>query len=304
MSHSQLPNFFILGAVKSGTTTLYDMLRAYPEVFLPAQKEPAFFCDEQYFHHGLDWYLETYYTKAASHPLRGDATPRYLMWPEKVAPRLAKIYAEHPPRMILIFRHPVQLAYSYYWQNVREGREPLSFQQALDSETERLAASNEYLAHRGRFTYAYSQIGRFATQIKPFLKAFPNGQFLFLLTEDLRDFTAVARQLETFLGLSPRDWSVPLRSNVASLPRSARLHRWLVQPSWLKNQLKKLLPYTARHRLKQAAIRLNLQAIDPPPLDTDLAKRLQHNYLPEIEELETIIARDLSAWKEVHQPDV
>src|SRR6476659_4636931 len=62
------PNFFIIGAAKAGTTTLYDLLDQHPQVYLPFDKEPAFFCDDDYFRNGIDWYLQTFFAGANVSP--------------------------------------------------------------------------------------------------------------------------------------------------------------------------------------------------------------------------------------------
>jgi hypothetical protein len=291
-----LPTFFIIGAAKAGTTTLYDVLKQYRGVYFPAQKEPSFFCDEEYYAKGVDWYISTFYSKSKSYPARGEATPRYLYWGERVVPRLSSLYADYLPKIIVIFRDPVKLVYSYYWQNVREGREPLSFRDALDVESDRLGEYQTFLNRRGRFTYLYSKIGMYASQLQPYLEVFPLEKILFLLTDDLGDFSALTEKLERFLELEHKEWPKPVTSNIASLPRSKRIHQWLVRPSKFKDGVKNFLPYSVRHRIKKTAININLKRITPPPPDPDLVDMLKGHYQQEVLKLETIINRDLSAW--------
>lgn len=291
-----LPNFFIIGAAKAGTTTLYDTLKQYRQVYFPVQKEPSFFCDEEYYAKGVNWYQNTFYANSESYEARGDATPRYLYWGDRVVPRISSLYGNVLPKIIIIFRDPVKLVYSYYWQNVREGRESLSFREALEAEPDRLVEHKSYLDHRGRFTYWYSRIGMYATQLKPYLKVFPREKFLFLLNDDLKHFTALTEKMEHFLDLEHKVWSKPVMSNIASLPRSKRIHRWLVKPSKFKNFFKNFLSYSFRHRVKMTGINLNLKRVTLPPLDSDLAIYLKAHYLPEVQELEKMIDRDLSAW--------
>ena len=111
-----LPNFLIIGAAKSGTTALYDLLKQHPQVYLPFDKEPLFFSRDDYFAQGAEWYAERYFKEGESFRARGEATPHYLYWAEKVAPRIARTFGGRPPKFIAIFRDPVQRAYSWYWK--------------------------------------------------------------------------------------------------------------------------------------------------------------------------------------------
>lgn len=296
MSSTRLPTFFIIGAAKAGTTTLYETLRQHPQVFLPAVKEPAFFCDDDYYGKGVDWYRETYYADAGGKAAAGDATSTYLYWGSKVVPRLSRLYASSPPRIIAIFRDPVDLVRSFYWHSVREGRETLDFRRALAAETERLGQHEAFLRRRGRIVYSYRRIALYATHLQPYLECVPAARRLFLLTDDLKDFPALVQKLETFLELDHEPGLKPVMSNAAALPRSPALHRWLRERSALKELAKRILRAPLRHRLKMRAIEANLKPLQIPALDADLADSLRRHYAEEMKTLEGIIGRDLSAW--------
>ena len=295
-SAANLPNFLIIGAAKAGTTTLYDTLRQHPQVFLPVVKEPAFFCDDEYYAHGVEWYRREFYGGAASCPARGEATSTYLYWGDKVVPRLHEMYAGDLPRIIAIFRDPVSLVRSFYWHSVREGREPLDMRAALAAEASRLVEHATFLRTRGRIVYGYRRIAAYASQLQPYLASVPRSRCLFLLTDDLRDVDRLVTTLETFLELDHVQGLKPVASNTAALPRSPRLHRWLRQRSRLKDAVKPFLPAPLRHALKTQAIEANLRPFEMPPLDADLADMLRRHYADETRRLEDIIHRDLSSW--------
>lgn len=291
-----LPNCLIIGAAKAGTTTLYDLLRAYPGVYFPVEKEPAFFCDDDHYQKGLDWYVHTFFRNSGGMLLRGEATPRYLFWGKKVAPRLMEAYGNDLPKLIVIFREPAALVYSNYWQNVRQGSEDLPFREALLAESARWSRYGDELAMHGRIDFLYSQLANYASQLQVYLSVFPRENFLFLLHEDLGDFSNLAARLEVFLGLRARSWEQPVRSNRASLPRSRSLHNWLVRSSRSKDFIKSILPYTWRYRAKDFARRFNLREIQPPVLDPEIKKQLQHQYADQVRQLEVLTQRDLSSW--------
>lgn len=291
-----LPTFFIIGAAKAGTTTLYDILKQYSDVYMPYQKEPSFFCDDEYYLNGLSWYLNTYYKKATKQNNRGDASPRYLFWGEKVVQRWGAIDCDFLPQIIVIFRDPVKLVYSYYWQMRREGKENLPFREALFAEEERFKQNYDQLAYRGKFTNLYSRIARYTTQLQPYLNAVPRDRFLFLLTDDLSDYNGFTTRLEEFLNLQHREWTLPVVSNKSKLPRSESLHRWLINRSTLKDIMKPFVPRELRYRLRMMAMNSNLVSFIPPPIDPDLAHQIRKMYTSEAQQLETIIGRDLSHW--------
>jgi hypothetical protein len=299
MELKNLPNFYIIGAAKAGTTTLFDTLKQYDGVFLPYQKEPSFFCDDDYYRNGLAWYLKTYFYDAAQYPVRGEASPRYLFWGEKVVSNWKKVDPNYKPKVIVIFRDPVKLVYSFYWQMKREGKETLPFREALDAEEERYRENFNWLSSRGKITNLYSRIGRFASQLTPYLDFLPRENFQFLLTEDLKDFNLTTKRLEGFLDLPHREWNSPVASNQSRLPRNERLYRMLTDRSAIKELIKPLFSRKFRFKLKSLALNANLAKFTPPPIEEDLAERVRTLYRPEMIKLETMIGRDLSSWYSV-----
>ncbi len=298
MSASTLPTFFILGAAKAGTTTLYDLLKQHPEIYLSYVKEPMFFSHDENYQRGVEWYIKTFFLKAEEYTARGEATPHYLYWAEKVAPRIKAVYGEQEVKFVVIFRDPVQRAYSWYWNMVKEGKEDLPFPQAFAAEEERIRANWEHLYYAGAMTYGYYRGGCYATQVEEFLKYFPRQRFYFLLQEDLRSLEDEAfGGLLCFLGVDSRITFTPVMANPASLPRNRALHRWLHGPSATKEWIKKAIPLRWRYHFKAWLTEKNLRKISYPALDKEVGIRLRERYRDEINRLEDLIGRDLSHWK-------
>jgi hypothetical protein len=291
------PNFFIIGAAKAGTTSLYDILYQHPQVYLSFDKEPAYFCDDDYFARGDEWYRKTFFEKAKEQPVRGEATSRYLYFANKVAPRILKFSQSGKPKFIAIFRDPAKLVYSFYWNSVREGVEPLSFKDALQAEQDRMSRQRTKLEYNGQILYAYSRIGLYAQQVAQYLALFPKEQFLFLLTDDLKDFPSLLTNLQTFLGVKDYSSSIkPIKSNNSALPKSDWLHQWLRNRSTLKDIIKPFIPFGIRHRLKMSTLEMNLKEFTPPEMDAEIANSLRKHYSEETLRLQDIIQRDLSKW--------
>jgi hypothetical protein len=146
----RLPTFLVIGAMKAGTSTLARALAQHPQVFVPRAKEVHFF--DHHFGRGLDWY-RAWFEEAGAVPAVGEASPTY-MHNEGAWLRMARTLPD--ARLIAILRDPGDCAYSHYWHNVRWGREPLSFREALAAEFRRLLEAPP--GRKGR--YAYVDRGR------------------------------------------------------------------------------------------------------------------------------------------------
>ena len=124
-----LPNFLVIGAGKSGTTSLAAYLDAHPDVFMAHQKEVRFF--DRYWHEGVDWYAAKF-AAAAGKAAVGEASPSYLQSAEAPARTAQTIPGA---KLIALLRNPVDRAYSA-WTNLHEqGRDPRSFADAVRDET-------------------------------------------------------------------------------------------------------------------------------------------------------------------------
>ena len=294
----RMPNLFVVGAAKAGTTALYDYLAQHPQVFLSRVKEPMFFSRDEYYARGLDWYEHFYFRGAENYPVRAEATPHYLYWSEKVAPRIKEAYGERPVKFIVSFRDPVSRAYSWYWNMVREGREELDFDEALRVEERRLEQNRNELYQLGSMVYGYSAGSRYASLLQPYLELFSAEDFFFVFQDDLKSrVSETCEEIFEFLGIESSTLINTSNSNPAAMPRSRLLHKTLRQRSLLKEFVKPFMPGRVRHRLKSKVMQVNLKEIPYVPLDPQLAHELRLSYRTEIEKLEKITGRELSSWK-------
>lgn len=192
-----LPGFLIIGAAKSGTNSLYQYTVAHPNVGYCLYKEVHFF--DSYFAKGVGWYRAhfplqhrpVYYQLVRRQPfISGEASPYYIFHPsvpERVQKLLPKV------KLMAILRNPVDRAYSHYQKNVRRGMEPLSFEEAIQCEEERLRGLEEQmLADQDAFyenhqLYSYVNRGIYADQLARWLRFYPREQLLMLRAEDLQD---------------------------------------------------------------------------------------------------------------------
>lgn len=298
------PNFFVIGAAKAGTTTLHKVLRQHPQIYMPFEKEPKFFSNDERYHKGLDWYSDTFFDGTAHFPARGEASPAYLYWGEKVIPRIKKVYASSQKdlKFIVIFRDPVQRAYSYYWQLRKTLKEDLVFEQALSEEAHRLTEHDEELRINGDMKYGYLKGGCYASQVEAFLHNFPREQFLFLLLDDIKaDFNSTVRQIFAFLDVDTNIEIKPQAGNRAAMPRFSKLHNFFQKPSGPLHSVLKVfthrLPHNLRYRLKRFLLEVNLREQRYSPMKLETERQLRNSFIEEIDRLEVLIGRDLSKWK-------
>jgi hypothetical protein len=201
-----LPDFLILGAQKAGTTALYAYLSRHPSIAGPSWKEVSFF--DRHWARGVAWYRGNFPNLARTRgKLVGEASPSYLFHP--LGPeRVREVVPE--ARLVALVRNPVDRALSHYHHEVALGREPLSFEDALDAEEERLRGEVERLVadpsyfSKEWWSHTYKARGRYAEQLERWLAVFPRQQLLVVPSEDLSDDPSGthARVLE-FLGAPP-----------------------------------------------------------------------------------------------------
>ena len=202
-----LPSALILGAQRSGTTSLFNYLAQHPDVLPPLGKEIHYF--DLHYGRGVRWYRGRFPFSAR---LRGvaltiDASPYYLLHP--LAPeRAAQLLPD--VKLVAVLRNPVDRALSHYQHEVRDGRESLSFVEALDREPERLAGEEERLRREPGYysynhhRYTYTRRGLYLEQLRRWVQHFPRSRLLVLQSERLfREPAAVSATLYDFLGLRP-----------------------------------------------------------------------------------------------------
>jgi Sulfotransferase domain len=208
-----MPDFMIIGAQKGGTTSLYRYLVDHPAIAPIYIKEPHYF--DIHYNKGLGWYrshfptsLEKFYVEHAHKIdfITGEASPYYMVHPLAPA-RVAKLLSN--VKLILVLRNPVDRAYSQYQHQLRQpGVEPLSFEEAIDREEERLAGEQKKLTENPDYVsfnhrhYSYLTRGRYVDYIPAWMKLFPKEQFLVLKSEDLyRDPSAILKETFAFLNV-------------------------------------------------------------------------------------------------------
>src|SRR5271155_3961542 len=209
-SEGRVPDFFIVGHPKTGTTALYEMLRAHPQIFLPELKEPRFFASDlpsPYQPRSFGGRAQTYedylalFDAARSEQLVGEGSTAYI-WSHTAAGLIAE--AQPAARIVAILREPASFLHSLHLQLLqhRSEEEP-SLRKAIALEDERrqgraLTKVNEHWPQ----VLMYSERVRYVEQLRRYHAVFPPEQVLVLIYDDYRaENHATVRAVQRFLGV-------------------------------------------------------------------------------------------------------
>jgi hypothetical protein len=300
------PNFFIVGAPRSGTTALYHFLKQHPEIYMSDVKEPYYFCTD--FHEESDHFhnrtirfpirTEKAYLRlfqnAVHEKVVGEATPDYLY--SKVAAR--NIYEFDKNAMILLsIRNPVDFLYSIHSHLLSYGLENIAdFKTALDIEPMRRKGRH---MPKGLFwpsSLYYSERMGFAEQIRRYLDYFPRRQVKILIFDDFKkDELTTYQMISGFLGVDTGFTPTTKIHNENRVPRFKFVNRLLSALGDLK--IGSILPPKLRTTLAWRLRDFNAKIEERSPLNPTLRKTLMKQAKPEVEKLSTLLNRDLlSLW--------
>lgn len=312
----KLPNFFIVGAAKSGTTSLYEYLRQHPEVYMAPIKETHHFStdiDPDSFRPNYARSLNKDLTKWLQGDMKegifhafvrdrnqyeqlfrlvdkqkaiGEVTNSYL-YSSQAAANIRQRFPQ--ARIIMMLRNPADRAFSHYLMDLRIGYETEDFMTALKKDMARnpkgWGISNMYI-----------EIGQYARQVQRYLDTFPAEQVRIYLFDDfVKNPEAIVRDLFRFIGVSDAvhiDFS--RKYNPSFIPKN-RLVQSLNAQKRLRDWLKSVLPRSLKRKAKTAFFTdKNLPRMQP-----EERRFLIGIFEDDIRELSRLLGRDLSAWLEV-----
>lgn len=290
-----MPDFFVIGAYKCGTTTVHDMLRQHPQLYVPAYKEPNFFA----FSDDLDPstrplmgvdrredYDELFRGALATATI-GEVSPAYLPVPGTAR----RIHDAVPhAKLIVVLRDPVERAFSDYLMYLRDGREPYAeFTRALAEQPQR--------AESGLETGRYISTGFYGQQLTAYFELFPSSQILVLFADDpVHSLGDQMPRVWEFLDVAPMALADPTaRLNGSGVPGDAMtaalfgLHRRNARSKrpFLPSPFRSWVDRTVQSRVVRPAV---------PSSD---AARLYELYREDIALLESLLSLSLDRWRHV-----
>ena len=236
------PDFVVIGAMKCGTSTLFERLRQHPQIVPSHRKEVHFF--DRHYDSGERWYRAQFpYTwNVPQGAISGEASPFYLLCP----PIAGRIHAFNPNmRLIALLRDPVERAISHYFHALRSGKETLPIMEALDAEQERTADAWQR-ALQGQCSYdreliwfSYQRRGLYLEQLQRYWQVF-DPQQLYIESSDrlFSDPAACLADIFDFLGVDagfrvPVQKSRGIATNKETLPDAVyeRLRDYFREPN-------------------------------------------------------------------------
>lgn len=304
-----LPNFFMVGAPRCGTTSLYDALGRHPEVFCCPVKEPNLFCTDR---NARSWVIESAKRRAvllapgeprspalprvatttdvalykslfaawSGEPAIGEASTAYLLSTQAAA-EIARLQPD--ARIIIVLRQPVQRAQSEYLMHLQLGRAKTDLDAVIAGRAGHLTGEAQVLRN-------IIDGSLYAPQIERFLANFPRENILFLLFEDLvRDPAAALRAAFHHIGVLPEQGKaiVLARENESRAVKSQHLNRFLAGTG-LRDVILHLLPARLRRFLSRRYYKA--ASVARPVIDIGL-------FRDDIAQTERLIGRSLAHWR-------
>lgn len=297
MSDRIWPNFFIVGAVKCGTTSLWEHLKGHPQIFFPTLKEPYFFQSKlpdpritsklAYEYIGQQEKYLKLFSSARGYAAVGEASPTYLC--DEEAPRKIK-EASPNARIIAILRDPILRAHSHFLMHRRAGKESIpNFYDALKADLAQLGQDSRYFGNR-----LYVEMGLYYEQTKRYIDTFGRGRVSVLLLDDLSiNPSGTMNRITEHLGIEPFQTNHTWRSgsNQFKMPRPGLRSAFRVAHRVLKNEkVERVIPGFVNEWLRSSPL---LYERRRPFLDAESQRLLQEIFEPDVNKLEDLLERKL-----------
>jgi hypothetical protein len=309
MTTPRLPDFFIVGQPKSGTTALYEMLRQHPQIFMSEVKEPRYFASDlpSSFQRQSDAPAATFddylalFADASPDQRVGEASTSYI-WSQTAAAAIAA--ARPDARIIVILREPASFVRSMHLQllQIRLEQEP-NLKKAIALEDERRQGRElPSVVARWPQVLLYTERARYVEQLRRYDAAFPDEQVLVLIYDDFHnDNDATVRRVLRFLDVDATAPIEAVEANPTVRMRSGRVHDMVHAANQGQGSLARAVKATARvampsRRLRTEAfwfVRRHVVFGSPHPPDETFMSELRRGFRAEVEALSEYLDRDL-----------
>jgi len=291
-----LPNFIIIGASRSGTTSLYHYLRQHPQIYMSPIKETNFFAFDNKLNYKpelqnhfkirtFDDYVDLF-KQVSSEKIIGEASTRYLRTPFS-ARCIHNLLADI--KLIAILRNPVDRFYSDYLARIRRKREYRNFSDFVESEISNFSYES----------YVYSILfpGLYYSNLKRYTELFDSNNLKIFIFEDFISdkknfFARLLKYLDVDTNFAP---DFDINYNPSGLPRNKYLEMLIGGNKYTK-KLKSMIPYKMLTPINRITMNLQKNNLYKPEMPPSLREKLISFYKPEIIKLQDLIQRDLSSW--------
>jgi hypothetical protein len=293
------PDFFLVGAPKSGTTAMYEYLRAHPALYLPARKELRFFGSDLEIRDRVALSTEEYlgYFRDAQPSQRVGTAYVWYLFSQNAAEEIARFSPR--AQILMMLRNPVQMLHALHGEHLSNGNEDIrDFDEALRAEPERRAGRRiPPHAHLPQGLW-YSAVPRYAEQVQRYLDVFgPDRVHVTIFDDFASDPGGSYRATLDFLGVedaAPPSFDV---INAAKRTRSEAIRHFLARPPELpRRAIRRTVPAPVRRWLYERAKRLNVTSQRRPPMRAATEVMLRREFASDVDRLSTLLDRDLRHW--------
>ncbi|MGY8917438.1 MAG: sulfotransferase family protein [Flavobacteriales bacterium] len=284
-------DFFIVGAPKAGTTSLYHYLNEHPEISMSSQKEPDYFSDADIQNEGMYYGKNRIDTIKKYHSLfddnsesklKGEASVSYLFY--KNVPQKIKSYNPEA-KIIIMLRDPIDRAFSHYLMDYRLGLVSDSFEDIIDQKS---VHKNAKL-----FYQQYIELSEYTNQVKRYLNVFDGKEILFIEYEDLKkDALGIVKKTYLFLGVNQvYRPDVNKKHNTYTMPKNSII-RFIYSFVILRNILSFFFQKNLVNRLKIVLFKNDKK----PKLLDKTRDRLKQFFTNDVNKLAKMLNKDFSRW--------
>ena len=285
-----LPNLLIVGAAKSGTTSLHNYLKQHPDIFMSNHKEPHFLINNEIgvnrIPKGIN-NLQDYsnlFSNGASQKYRGESSAMYLQFPE-IAIKNINRYLDEDVKIIIMLRNPIERAFSGY-QHVKRYNldEDLDFEDALEISEQRYFTNNNITP-----ASRYIHIGMYNEFVRKFKTKFKTNVHIIIYKDFINNTNQELSRLFSFLGIK----DIQIDFNKQYMVGGWKWKNDLFRKIFMKRHfLKKFIPFK---RLIRVAFKL-FATDSVEKIDDTIREKLIGIYKDDIKNLSTFLNIDLNFW--------
>ena len=298
-SNKKLPNFLIVGAAKSGTTSLYYYLKEHPEICISKNiKETFFFTGKDFkdvnkescnYGRYAVTSLERYkllFNHCGNKKVRGEVCVAYLFFYKESIQNIKKILSDKV-KIIIVLRNPIDRAFSNYLHHVRDGCEKETFEKALSLEKER---------KRKKWWWGYYLIeaGMYYDQVKAYLENFSEVK-IYLYDDLKKDPLSLVQDIYRFLevndSFTPK--SLGIKYNVSGIPKNRFFYEIIFKSNPIKSVITPFIPRNLREKIIAIA---SQKLLKKPQMKPETREYLKELYQEDVLKLQGLIKRDLTHW--------
>ena len=292
-----LPNLLIVGAAKSGTTSLHNYLKQHPDIFMTEHKEPHFLINSEIgkrrVHNAvitLEEYQKMFKTEK-NYKYKGESSVMYLSFPEFSIPNIKK-HLTSDVKIIIMLRNPIERAFAGYLHNLRyNSSENLNFKEAISSSEDRYHANKEMTPDT-----RYLHVGEYYSQVKEFINMFKKNTHVIFYDDYVSNINLCLDKVFAFLGVENIYIDTSTRYMQGGwMFKKKFLRNLLIPKNNVKTFFKRLIPLQALRSFLKKKI-MDISTLKTPKMKKEMRDKLINYYQEDIYALSKLLNRKLDCW--------